>query len=251
MSGLSDLLQHLNNEGWSSRRIERETEKHGRRISYATVSRYLNGTHPQNPDSETLQAFADAFGVNVNELRATLGKPGVGEAFDLGPEASRLTGPQREAVRHVVRVMLEQNDALAGDAVENGATSGVSLSEMPIDPSLPQTGKHSWTPDMPTAELLPLVFDLVDEREHADHQLLREQAARQLDELLRHLAERRSDVAATDTDIGQKVQDRPRPDSTNSYPWEQPDFDLAAKRGRNRGREAREQQDRDAEDGGA
>lgn len=34
-------------------------------------------------------------------------------------------------------------------------------------------------------------------------------------------------------------------------PWEQDDFDMAAKRGRNRGREARQQQDRDAEDGGA
>ncbi|UEJ82674.1 hypothetical protein Bra3105_17890 [Brachybacterium halotolerans subsp. kimchii] len=35
------------------------------------------------------------------------------------------------------------------------------------------------------------------------------------------------------------------------FPWQLEDFDLAAKRGRNRGREAREQQDRDAEDGGA
>lgn len=34
-------------------------------------------------------------------------------------------------------------------------------------------------------------------------------------------------------------------------PWEQDEYGLAAKRGRNRGREAREQQDRDAEDGGA
>lgn len=123
MSGLSDLLQRLNTEGWSSRRIERETEKHGRRISYATVSRYLNGTHPQNPDSETLQAFADVFSVDVNELRTALGKPGVGEAFDLGPEASRLTGPQREAIRTTVRLFVEQNDALARDAVEDGPTT--------------------------------------------------------------------------------------------------------------------------------
>lgn len=34
-------------------------------------------------------------------------------------------------------------------------------------------------------------------------------------------------------------------------PWEQDDFDMAAKRGRNRGREMRERQDRAAEDGGA
>ena len=34
-------------------------------------------------------------------------------------------------------------------------------------------------------------------------------------------------------------------------PWKRGDFDLAAKRGRNRGAEARRQQDREAEDGGA
>lgn len=34
-------------------------------------------------------------------------------------------------------------------------------------------------------------------------------------------------------------------------PWEQDDYDLAAKQGRNRGREARQQQDRDAEGDGA
>lgn len=122
MSGLSDLLQHLNTEGWSSRRIERETEKHGHKVSYATASRYLNGTHPRSPDAQTLQALAAAFGVHVNELREALGRPGVGEPFDLGPESARLTGDQREAVRHVVRVMLEQNDAVPDHPVRDGAT---------------------------------------------------------------------------------------------------------------------------------
>ncbi|MEU2418829.1 helix-turn-helix transcriptional regulator [Brachybacterium paraconglomeratum] len=122
MSGLSDLLQHLNTEGWSSRRIERETEKHGRKISYATVSRYLNGTHPRNPDAGTLQALADAFGVHVNELRNALGRPGVGEPFDLGEDGARLTGPQREAIRTTVRLFVEQNDALADRPQPDGAT---------------------------------------------------------------------------------------------------------------------------------
>ena len=39
--------------------------------------------------------------------------------------------------------------------------------------------------------------------------------------------------------------------AADDRPWEQDDYDLAAKRGRNRGREARQQQDREAEDGGA
>lgn len=37
----------------------------------------------------------------------------------------------------------------------------------------------------------------------------------------------------------------------DNRPWEQDEYGLAAKRGRNRGREAREQQDREAEGGGA
>lgn len=131
MSGLSDLLQHLNTEGWSSRRIERETEKHGRKISYATVSRYLNGTHPKNPDAGTLQALADAFGVHVNELRNALGRPGVGEPFDLGEDGARLTGPQREAIRTTVRLFVEQNDALADRSQPDGATSRRHLSAVP------------------------------------------------------------------------------------------------------------------------
>lgn len=130
MSGLSDLLQRLNTEGWSSRRIERETEKHGRKISYASVSRYLNGTHPQNPDAATLQALADVFGVHVNELRDALGRPGVGEPFDLGEDGARLTGPQREAIRTTVRLFVEQNDALADHAQQDGATTTAPSSDV-------------------------------------------------------------------------------------------------------------------------
>lgn len=39
--------------------------------------------------------------------------------------------------------------------------------------------------------------------------------------------------------------------AADERPWEQDEYGLAAKRGRNRGREARQQQDRAAEDGGA
>ena len=48
---------------------------------------------------------------------------------------------------------------------------------------------------------------------------------------------------------GEFVQDLDRSDADR--PWEQDEYGLAAKRGRNRGREARQQQDRDAEGGGA
>lgn len=110
MSGLSDLLNALNSERqWSTRDIERETKKHGRKISYATVSRYLNGTHPPKPSLETLDAFARVFDVEPNLLREAAGQVAAGEPFELGPEAAALTGPQRDAIRHLVRVFLDTN----------------------------------------------------------------------------------------------------------------------------------------------
>lgn len=123
VSGLSDYLNSLNRERqWSTRRIEQEARKHGHTISYASASRYLNGSHPQRPSAETLRAFADVFGVDVNEVRKAALRPGVGEPFDLGPESAGLTGPQREALRSVARLFLEQNDALADSAQPDGAT---------------------------------------------------------------------------------------------------------------------------------
>lgn len=120
MSGLSDYVNSLNREGWSLRRISQEAEKHGHKIDHTTVRKYVNGTHG-TPSGEALAALAAAFGVDVNALRRAARRPSVGEPLDLGPESGRLTGSQREAIRHVVRVMLEQNDALADPPVPDGA----------------------------------------------------------------------------------------------------------------------------------
>lgn len=61
-----------------------------------------------------------------------------------------------------------------------------------------------------------------------------------------------------DEAVGGGVEDQAQPDGVTAYaeqrvdePWTQADFDLAAKRGRNHGAEARRQQDEAAEDGGA
>lgn len=129
MTGLSDELNRLNTEGWSNRDIERIAERHGHKLHNSTVSNYLAGRHAA-PTARVLEAFAAVFGVDVNDLRRAAGMPSVGEPLDLGPESGRLTGAQREAVRHVVRVMLEQNDALANRPVPHGATT------RPSDPRL-------------------------------------------------------------------------------------------------------------------
>lgn len=131
MSGLSDYLNSLNKEGWSTRRISREAEKHGHTINYSTVSKYLRGSHGE-PQPEMLEALAAAFRVDVNALREAAGRPPVGEPFDLGPESARLTGPQREAIRTITRLFLEQNTAVDRGTVPHGATAHVS----PLRPRL-------------------------------------------------------------------------------------------------------------------
>lgn len=61
---------------------------------------------------------------------------------------------------------------------------------------------------------------------------------------------RESDTSRGMPDADQAVEDLDQAD-THDRPWEQDEYGLAAKRGRNRGREARQRQDGDAEDGGA
>ena len=125
MTGLSDELNRLNTEGWSTREIERVAERHGHKLHYSTVSNYMSGRHAA-PTGRVLEAFAAVFGVDVNHLRTSAGMPSVGEPLDLGPESSRLTGPQREAIRTTVRLFVEQNDALASHAQRDGATTRTS-----------------------------------------------------------------------------------------------------------------------------
>lgn len=121
MTGLSDELNRLNTEGWSNRDIERIAKRHGHNLHNSTVSNYLAGRHA-TPTDRVLAAFAAVFGVDVNSLRTAAGMPGVDSPFDLGADGARLTGPQREAVRTVVRLYVEQNDALADRPVGDGAT---------------------------------------------------------------------------------------------------------------------------------
>lgn len=125
MTGLSDELNRLNTEGWSTREIERVAERHGHKLHYSTVSNYMAGRHAA-PTARVLEAFAAVFGVDVNRLRRAADMPGVEEPFDLGPDASRLTGPQRELLRTAARLFVEQNDALADRPVRDGATRQMS-----------------------------------------------------------------------------------------------------------------------------
>src|SRR5690606_11684614 len=118
----------------------------GHKLHNSTVSNYLAGRHSK-PTDRVLEAFAAVFGVDVNRLRRAAGLPGSGEAFELPPEASRLTGPQRELIRTAVRLFVEQNDALADRAQRDGSTARVS----PLRPRLVSDNVDTRVLEMPFA----------------------------------------------------------------------------------------------------
>lgn len=105
MTALSDLLNSLNREKWSSREIENRADKAGQKVSYAAVSRYLAGNHPARPSAQVLAAFAAVFGTDVNRLREAAGQGPVSDRFELPAEADMLDPDERRAVVNLVRVM--------------------------------------------------------------------------------------------------------------------------------------------------
>lgn len=296
MSGLSDLLNQLNTEQWSTRRISREAERHGHELSYSTASRYFAGRHGA-ATPEVLDAFAAVFRVDVNELRRAASLRGVYEPFDLGPEAARLSGPQREAIRHLVRVMLE-DAPVEGEPESDGATDDLRQQQAVKRRAYEYLNRQLRLADrVPDWDILPrearesvleiysnVIADLVSNGQMGEtsaQTLVEEQASRAAEEAIVGI-ERRADDDSTsgpDTDghrgwsaARRDVLAEPMPSDTNpgrsgsgegvhpiergsnnadDRPWEQDEYGLAAKRGRNRGRESREQQDREAEDGGA
>lgn len=108
MSELSDYLNTHRPDGMSLRHIQKEAERRGHKLNFSTAGRYLAGDH-RKPSEEVLQAFAAVFSVDVNTLRELANLGPTGEPFELGPEAAALTGPQRDAIRHLVRVFLDTN----------------------------------------------------------------------------------------------------------------------------------------------
>lgn len=105
MTALSDLLDSLNREQWSSREIAERAAKRGVSVSHTAIARYMAGNHPVRVSAKMLAAFAVAFGVDVNKLREAANAPDVHERFELPPEADMLNPDERQAVVNLVRVM--------------------------------------------------------------------------------------------------------------------------------------------------
>lgn len=105
MTQLSDYLNSLNRDDWSSRRIEDEAAKLGHRLNFTTAARYLKGNHPAKPSDAVLAAFAAVFRSDLNDLRAVAGRPPAAGRFELPAEADTLDPDERQAIVNLVRVM--------------------------------------------------------------------------------------------------------------------------------------------------
>lgn len=132
MSQLSNLLNRLNTRGLSSRRIVEEAAKHGYTVSHASVSRYLNGTHPAKPSNDVIEALAAAFRIDADLLRAAAGIPQHLGPFELPADAAALNREERAAILQLVRVMVNQKTPQQTDVYGLAAdtTPGQTVSDL-------------------------------------------------------------------------------------------------------------------------
>lgn len=211
MTALSDLLTVSNTNRWTTREIAGLAEKKGHQLAQPTVSKYLSGRHGR-PTEPVLAAFSDVLNIPIHKLRAAAGVPtGDGEPWAPPAEANRLDRRQRLALEELIRSMVTSE------------TTG-------------------------------------EDRTDDDQDATRMGREAQPDGLTKHAGAQHPAPGADDTNQGGSDADPnaylpqrgyESDGSRDDRPWEQDEYGLAAKRGRNRGREARQQQDRDAEDGGA
>lgn len=211
MTALSDLLTASNTNRWTTREIAGLAEKKGHQLAQPTVSKYLGGRHGR-PTEPVLAAFSDVLSIPIDKLRAAAGVPtGAGDPWSPPAEANRLDRRQRLALEELIRSMV---------------TSEATGEDDQDDQQHPTRMVRDAQPDGLTAD--------------APHPA----AARPIDTPLD-----RSDAGANAhrRQRGSENKDVEADDP----PWEHDEYGLAAKRGRNRGREARQQQDHDAEGDGA
>lgn len=136
VSELSQLLREADSRGHLTTR-ERAKRIDGR-LHWATIAKYQNGTHPDDPDLGTLRALAEAYGLAVAEVQRAAGvKPGAGQ-YVPPAEASRLTRREQEAISHLIKTMVREKDdaqktsSAAGEAT---ADAGPAASAQPGDNS--------------------------------------------------------------------------------------------------------------------
>lgn len=120
MTHLSDRLNELNKNNFSTRQLAKLATDRGYPINHATVARYLNGKHPNPPRREALESLAVALGTDLANLERESGLPESRSPFELPAKAATLTDSERAAILHLIDVMVANKQAPA-----------VSLSDVP------------------------------------------------------------------------------------------------------------------------
>ncbi|MCP3425999.1 helix-turn-helix domain-containing protein [Rothia sp. AR01] len=105
MSQLSEALGRANREDMPLREIERRAEKLGKPLTISTISRYMRGQHPSQPNLDVIRAFAAVFGTDTSHILEDAKLPAVGSRFELPAKADLLDDSERQAILHLIDVM--------------------------------------------------------------------------------------------------------------------------------------------------
>jgi transcriptional regulator with XRE-family HTH domain len=216
LHSLGQLIQSVeDSRGWTLREIARRVEKSGRTMSHAYVAR-LKREPIRSISYETLRALS--IGLDLPERvvgDAALRAMGVHDIESAGAGANVAIAQDPELSERDRRILLAVVREMQGEQDEQPAGDTPSSRDDVEDP--PQPDGITAGAQYPAAG----ADDTNQGRPDADPNA--------------HLPQRGYENDG----------------SRDDRPWEQDEYGLAAKRGRNRGREARQQQDREAEDGGA
>lgn len=154
VTALSDLLRDAKGERSVDDLIAAAEKRLGREIRptfRATIYKALDGEHAKTPRDETLRLFADVFGLDVRDIRASVERP----RGELGPwkpvdEANQLDQDQRDALDSLIKTIVRrvQADAtLLGEGRFN-ASATVAKADRPAarDVGKPPAAKRKKPP---------------------------------------------------------------------------------------------------------
>lgn len=231
------------NGGKGGRGLQRLADAKGLTLSYATVDRILAGKYESTPQRQTIEALAVLAEMPIEDVYEAAGLPLPMAPFaDQLPDGSdHLTVSQRRVVLDVIRGFIRDNDRMAELETERDQ-------RVPGRSTLLQ-----WVAERDQAALeamdLDELYEMLEVLGRAVPSMDQTNTLVAYTARAEQILERRERGAAGGSD----VEDPTQPDGVTDgdRPWEQDEFGLAAKRGRNRGRAAREQQDHEAEEGGA
>lgn len=132
MNALAKLLQDVNDVQPMS--LRRRAAKVGNRISYATIGDYQNGRGAANPDEATLQALAEAYELQLEDVqRAASVHVGAGP-WEAPAAVARLTARQQAAITELILAIAERAEGGQGVPANAAKKSGGLTGGVEDDP---------------------------------------------------------------------------------------------------------------------